>query len=123
MNPLQGLLHLLSDPNIAFILFTVGFYGLHLRAPEPQLRRPASWAASSIVLAFIGFGSLPLNLAGLLLIAIGLILFILDLHVTNHGLPTIAGSGLLRPRRRRAVHGAGLADRSRVRSRCRCSSR
>jgi membrane-bound serine protease (ClpP class) len=47
--------------------------------------------ALAIVLAFIGFGSLPLNLAGLLLIGIGLILFVVDLHVTNHGLPSIAG--------------------------------
>ena len=38
MNPLQALLHLLSDPNIAFVLFTIGLYGLHLRAPEPELR-------------------------------------------------------------------------------------
>ena len=47
--------------------------------------------ALAIVLAFIGFGSLPLNVGGLLLIGIGIILFVVDLHVTNHGLPTIAG--------------------------------
>ena len=38
MNPFQGVLHLLADPNIAFILFTLGFYGPALRAPEPELR-------------------------------------------------------------------------------------
>ncbi|HEX5823562.1 MAG TPA: ATP-dependent Clp protease proteolytic subunit, partial [Candidatus Limnocylindrales bacterium] len=27
INPFQGILHLLADPNIAFILFTIGFYG------------------------------------------------------------------------------------------------
>ncbi len=90
MNPLQGFLHLLSDPNIAFVLFTVGFYGLIFELAHPNLLT-GILGGVSIVLAFIGFGSLPLNLAGLLLIAIGLILFVIDLHVLNHGLPTIAG--------------------------------
>ena len=36
MNPFQGFLHLLSDPNIAFILFTLGFYGLLLRAARAR---------------------------------------------------------------------------------------
>jgi membrane-bound serine protease (ClpP class) len=90
MNPLQSFLHLLSDPNIAFVLFTVGFYGLIFELAHPNLLTGVLGGVS-IVLAFIGFGSLPLNLAGLLLIGIGLILFVVDLHVLNHGLPTIAG--------------------------------
>ncbi len=90
MNPLQGFLHLLSDPNIAFVLFSIGFYGLIFELAHPNLLTGVLGGVS-IVLAFIGFGSLPLNLAGLLLIAIGLILFVVDLHVLNHGLPTIAG--------------------------------
>ncbi len=36
MNPLQSLLHLLSDPNIAFILFTIGFYGLFFELQNPN---------------------------------------------------------------------------------------
>ncbi len=47
--------------------------------------------AISMVLAFIGFGSLPLNLAGLLLIALGILMFVLELTVTSHGLLTVAG--------------------------------
>ena len=45
----------------------------------------------AIILAFIGFGSLPLNVAGLLLIGLGVILFILEMTVTSHGLLTIGG--------------------------------
>jgi membrane-bound serine protease (ClpP class) len=90
MNPLQSLLHLLSDPNIAFILFTLGFYGLIFELQSPN------WVTGilggiAIILAFIGFGSLPLNLAGLLLIGLGIVLFILELTVTSHGLLTIGG--------------------------------
>jgi membrane-bound serine protease (ClpP class) len=90
MNPLQGLLHLVSDPNVAFILFTLGFYGLLFELQNPNFVT-GTLGAIAIVLAFIGFGSLPLNIAGLLLMGIGIVLFIFDLHVTNHGLPTVAG--------------------------------
>jgi membrane-bound serine protease (ClpP class) len=90
MNPLQGLLHLLSDPNVAFILFTLGFYGLLFELQNPNFVT-GTLGGISLVLAFIGFGSLPLNIAGLLLIGIGIVLFIVDVHVTNHGLPTVAG--------------------------------
>ena len=45
----------------------------------------------SIILAFIGFGSLPLNLGGLLLIAVAVILFVLEQTVTSHGLLAIGG--------------------------------
>ena len=90
MNPLQGLLHLASDPNVAFILFTLGFYGLLFELQNPNFVT-GTLGGIALVLAFIGFGSLPLNIAGLLLIGIGIVLFIVDLHVTNHGLPTLAG--------------------------------
>ena len=36
MNPFQELLHLLSDPNISFILFTIGFYGLLFELQNPN---------------------------------------------------------------------------------------
>lgn len=90
MNPLQGLLHLLSDPNIAFVLFTIGFYGLIFELQNPN------WVTGilggmAIILAFIGFGSLPLNLAGLLLIGLAIVLFIVEFTVTSHGLLSVAG--------------------------------
>ncbi|HWH23667.1 MAG TPA: nodulation protein NfeD [Candidatus Limnocylindria bacterium] len=89
MNPLQQFLHLLSDPNIAFILFTIGFYGLIFELQNPNFVT-GILGGISIILAFIGFGSLPLNVGGLLLIGLAIILFILELSVTSHGLLTIA---------------------------------
>ncbi|CAN5653801.1 nodulation protein NfeD [soil metagenome] len=90
MNPLQAFLHLLSDPNIAFILFTIGFYGLFFELQNPNFVT-GILGGISIILAFIGFGSLPLNIGGLLLIALAIVLFILELSVISHGLLTIAG--------------------------------
>ena len=88
MNPLQSLLHLLSDPNIAFILFTIGFYGLLFELQNPN------WVTGilggiAIILAFIGFGSLPLNVGGLLLAGLAALLLILEVNVTSHGLLTV----------------------------------
>ena len=55
MNPLQGFLHLLSDPNIAFILFTVGFYGLIYELMNPNFAT-GILGGIAIILAFIGLG-------------------------------------------------------------------
>jgi membrane-bound serine protease (ClpP class) len=90
MNPAQSLLHLLSDPNIAFILFTLGFYGLLFELQSPNFVT-GILGGIAIVLAFVGFGSLPLNVAGVLLIVLAVILFILEHTVVSHGLLTIGG--------------------------------
>ena len=90
MNPFQGLLHLLSDPNIAFVLFTLGLYGLIFELQNPNFVT-GILGAMALLLAFIGFGSLPLNLAGLLLIGFGIVLFALETQITSHGLLAVAG--------------------------------
>lgn len=92
MNPFQEFLHLLSDPNISFILFTIGFYGLLFELQNPNFVT-GILGGLAIVLAFIGFGSLPLNVAGLLLILLGVVLFGLELTVTSHGL--LGAGGLI----------------------------
>lgn len=89
MNPLQAFLHLLSDPNIAFILFTIGSYGLIYEVISPNFTT-GILGGISMILAFIGFGSLPLNVAGLLLIGLAIVMFVLELTVTSHGLLTVA---------------------------------
>ena len=92
MNPLQSFLHLLADPNLAFILFVLGAYGLILEFIHPNLVSGALGAVA-LILAFVGFGSLPLNAGGLLLIVTAIALFVVDLSVTSHGLLTLAGLG------------------------------
>ena len=91
MNPFQAFLHLLSDPNIAFILFTVGFYGLIFELQNPNFVT-GILGAIALLLAFIGFGSLPLNVAGLLLIVLGVVLLFLETQVASHGLLAIGAA-------------------------------
>ncbi len=90
MNPFQSIIHLLSDPNVAFILLTLGFYGLLFELQSPNFVT-GILGAIALILAFIGFGSLPLNVAGLLLIGLAVVLFVLEFTVTSHGLLAIGG--------------------------------
>ena len=90
MNPFQSLLHLLSDPNVAFILLTLGFYGLLFELQSPNFVT-GILGAIALILAFIGFGSLPLNVAGVLLIGLAVVLFLLEFTVTSHGLLAVGG--------------------------------
>src|SRR6476661_1120769 len=90
MNPFQSFVHLLSDPNVAFILFTIGFYGLLFEVQSPNFVT-GILGAIAIVLAFIGFGSLPLNVAGLVLIVLAIVMFVLEHTVVSHGLLTVGG--------------------------------
>jgi membrane-bound serine protease (ClpP class) len=90
MNVGQSFLHILSDPNIAFILFTIGFYGILAELFHPNFFT-GTLGAIAIVLGWIGSNSLPLNVGGLLLILLGIGLFVLELNVTSYGLLTIGG--------------------------------
>ena len=90
MNFGQRFLHALSDPNIAFLLFTLGFYGI---IAEFFYANGFSGVMGGIalILAFIGSNALPLNIGGLVLIAIGVALFALEVTISSYGLLTIGG--------------------------------
>jgi membrane-bound serine protease (ClpP class) len=90
MNPFQSIIHLLSDPNVAFILLTLGFYGLLFELQSPNFVT-GILGAIALILAFIGFGSLPLNVAGVILIGLAVVLFLLEFTVTSHGLLAVGG--------------------------------
>lgn len=87
---MSDLLAFLADPNVAFVLFVIGALGISLEAVHPNLVTGVL-GAFALILAFIGFGSLPLNLAGVLLVAFGFVLFVLETQITSHGLLTVAG--------------------------------
>ncbi len=91
MNPFVGLLHLLSDPDIAFILLLLGAYGLLFEFHTANFVTGVL-GGIALILAFTGFGSLPLNIAGLALIGVALLLFVLEAAITSHGLLAIGGA-------------------------------
>jgi membrane-bound serine protease (ClpP class) len=85
------ILDYVSDPNIAYLLFTLGTLGLILELYNPGSILPGVAGAISLILAFYGMHTLPINGAGLLLIVLAIVLFILEVKVTSYGILTIGG--------------------------------
>jgi membrane-bound serine protease (ClpP class) len=90
MSPLQSFVRLLSDPTIAFLLFSLGSAGLLAELYNPNFVT-GILGGLALILAFIGLGALPLNVGGLILIIFGLVLIGLELTVTSHGLLGFGG--------------------------------
>lgn len=85
------ILNLISDPNIAYILMLLGFYGLFFELTNPGAIFPGVLGGICLILAFYAFQTLPVNYAGFLLIILAIILFILEVKITSHGVLTIGG--------------------------------
>jgi membrane-bound serine protease (ClpP class) len=90
MNPLLSIIRLLSDPNIAFLLFSLGSTGLLVELYAPNFVT-GILGALALLLGLMGLGTLPLNVGGFLLVIFGLVLFGLELTVTSHGLLGVGG--------------------------------
>jgi membrane-bound serine protease (ClpP class) len=87
----QKILGILSDPNIAYILFMLGVYGLLFELYNPGSILPGVVGVISLILAFYSLHTLPINYAGLGLIIFAVILFVLEMTIVSHGLLTIGG--------------------------------
>jgi membrane-bound serine protease (ClpP class) len=87
----HSILDILSDPNIAYIFFLLGLYGLMFELYNPGSILPGVVGVISIIIAFYSLHTLPINYAGLALILVGIILFILELKIVSHGLLAIGG--------------------------------
>jgi membrane-bound serine protease (ClpP class) len=85
------ILNLISDPNIAYMLMLLGFYGLFFELTNPGAIFPGVFGAIALILAFYSFQTLPVNYAGLLLIILAIILFILEIKIVSNGVLTIGG--------------------------------
>ncbi len=87
----QKLLGRIIDPNIAYILFILGFYGLLFELSNPGSILPGVVGGICLLLAFLAFQALPVNLAGVFLIVFAMILFAVDVKVQSHGILTLGG--------------------------------
>lgn len=87
----QKLLEIVTSPDVAFILFSIGGLGIVLELYNPGAILPGVVGAICLILAFYSFQTLPINYAGVLLIILAIILFIAEIKVISHGLLTIGG--------------------------------
>jgi membrane-bound serine protease (ClpP class) len=84
-------LRTISDPNIAYILMMIGLAGLYFELAHPGVVFPGVIGAISLILAFYSFQTLPVNYAGLLLMALGVIFFIAEIKVASFGILSLGG--------------------------------
>jgi membrane-bound serine protease (ClpP class) len=92
MSFIENLLQLLTNPNILFILLTIGVQAIFI-----ELSNPGGWVAGFIgavclILAVYGLGVLPVNWFGILFLITAFILFILEINAPTHGALTAAGT-------------------------------
>lgn len=87
----EKMLNILSDPNVAYILFLLGLYGLLFELYSPGVIFPGIIGGICIILALYTMHTLPVNYAGLALIVFGVVLFLLEIKIVSHGLLAIGG--------------------------------
>ena len=87
----ENILKALSNPNIAYILFLIGLAGLYFELSNPGAVFPGVTGALALILAFYSMQSLSANYAGVLLIILSAVFFMIELKVTSYGLLTLGG--------------------------------
>jgi membrane-bound serine protease (ClpP class) len=83
----------ISNPNIAYILLMLGIYGLFFELSNPGSILPGVLGGIFLILAFFSLQVLSINAAGLLLILLAVLFFILETQIPSYGLLTIGGIG------------------------------
>ena len=79
------LLEVISNPTVAYMLMLLGIYGLLFEGYNPGAIVPGVVGAISLLLALFSFQILPINYAGLALIALGVILMVSEFLVPSFG--------------------------------------
>jgi len=87
----ERLLQVITDPNIAYVLVSLGTLALVFEIANPGGIGPGAVGGIMLVTGFYGLGTLDTNWAGLALMALAFLLFIIDVFVPTHGILTISG--------------------------------
>jgi membrane-bound serine protease (ClpP class) len=91
MGAAERFLFIIADPNIAYILLSLGMLGIMLELFHPGTIFPGVVGAICLFLSFYSLGMLPVNYAGVLLIVLAFGLFVAEVFITSHGLLAMGG--------------------------------
>lgn len=91
LNLRHRVLQSVADPNIAYILLLLGILGIIYEFSSPGLGFPGVVGFICILLAFYGLSALPVNIAGVALVFVGVGFFILEAHSPSFGLLGLGG--------------------------------
>jgi membrane-bound serine protease (ClpP class) len=87
----QRVLSAIAHPQIAYMLLTLGMLGLVVELWNPGVIAPGVIGGICLLLAFFAFQVIPLNAIGILLIALGVTLLILEIKIPSFGVLGIGG--------------------------------
>lgn len=88
----EKILNIISDPNVAYLLMMLGFFGILFELYNPGVILPGIIGVISLILAFYSMHTLPVNYAALALIVFAIILFLLEIKIMSHGILAIGGA-------------------------------
>ena len=84
-------LAVLANPNVAYVLFFIGIFGIVFELTAPGIGGAGIVGGVAMLLSLVAFGHLPTNLGGLFLILFSAALFIVDVKAPTHGILTAGG--------------------------------
>jgi membrane-bound serine protease (ClpP class) len=85
MSPLEELLTIITDPNLIFLLISIGTIAIII-----EIQSPGGWLAGVVGVTCVGLGMygagvLPVNWLGIVFIIMAFVLFVLDIKAPTHG--------------------------------------
>jgi len=95
MSTVERVLGVVSEPNLAYILFLIGIVGIYFELSHPGAVLPGVAGAISLLLALYAFSVLPVNFAGVGLIFLGVLFIIAELKFPVHGMLALSGAAAL----------------------------
>jgi membrane-bound serine protease (ClpP class) len=91
MTFVEQILHIITNPTIAFILLTIGINAILFELSSPGGFAAGIVGAICLLLAFYALGVLPVNYTGLIFIGLAFVLFLVDIKAPTHGVLTAGG--------------------------------
>jgi len=95
MGWIQRFLHAIANPDIAYVLMTIGVLGIIMELSTPGLGVAGIAGVISLLLAFYSFQVLPVSLVGVALVVLAMILYLAELKIQSHGILGIGGTAAL----------------------------
>jgi membrane-bound serine protease (ClpP class) len=87
----RRILGVVADPNIAYVLLTLGMLGLYFELMNPGAVLPGVVGGICLILGFFALSVLPFSYAGLALLALAVLLFIAEIKIVSYGMLSVAG--------------------------------
>jgi len=86
------IVHTFSNPNVSYLLFMAGILGIAMELYHPGVIFPGVLGAISLILAFISFQIVPVNVGGVLLILVGSVMLVAEAFMPSFGALGIGGA-------------------------------